>query len=77
MGTLYGLINNKQYKTTSKAISKNNKNEALEVFKGLTLKEKCLYFVKISKRNTGYQTLGLMGLTLTVIAVDYILATIG
>lgn len=76
MGTLYGLIQSKQYKNRSKAIRKNDQNEALEVFKGLTMKEKCLYLVKITKRNTGYQALGMMGLTLTIIAVDYLLATI-
>ncbi|KAB3535250.1 hypothetical protein F8154_07355 [Alkaliphilus pronyensis] len=77
MGTLYGLIQSKQYKNTSKAIRKNNQNEALTVLKGLTLKEKCLYFVKVTKRSTGYQALGIMGLTIITIALDYLFATIG
>lgn len=76
MNTLYGLIHNKQYKNTSKVTRKNNQNEAFAVFNALTLKEKCLYLVKISKRNTGHQVLGLMGLTLFIIAVDYLFAMI-
>ncbi|AOT71924.1 hypothetical protein [Geosporobacter ferrireducens] len=73
MNTLYGLIHNKQYKNTSKADRKNSQNEALAVFNALTLKEKCLYLIKISKRNTSHQALVLMGLTLVIIAADYYL----
>ncbi|MEL7565155.1 MAG: hypothetical protein AAGU27_09755 [Dehalobacterium sp.] len=77
MNTLYGLIpNNKQRMNTLKAIRKNSHPEALAVFNALTLKEKCLYLVKISKRKTSYQTLALMGLTLLVIAVDYLFTMI-
>lgn len=76
MNTLYGLIQNKQYINTSKAIGKNSRNEALAVFNALTLKEKCLYLIKISKRNTSYQTLALTGLTLAIIAVDYLFSKI-
>ena len=76
MNTLYGLTHNRQYMNTLKAIRKNIENEALAVFNALTLKEKCLYLVKTSKRNTGYQTLALMGLTLVIVAVDYLFTTI-
>jgi len=72
MNTLYGLIENKQSINTSQAIGRSSQNEALAVFNALTLKEKCLYFIKISKRNTSYQTLVLMGSTLTIIAVNYL-----
>lgn len=40
--------------------------------KALTLKEKCLYLMKISKRRTGAQTLVVMGLALAVIGVNYL-----
>lgn len=40
--------------------------------RNLTLKEKCLYLMKISKRHTSRQTLVLMGLTLMVIAMKYL-----
>ncbi|MEG6512728.1 hypothetical protein [Desulforamulus ruminis] len=75
MNTLYGQINNKQYMNTAKPKPKaeKSKHQAVAVFNTLTLKEKCLYLVKISKRNTGYQALGLMGLTLLIIATDYLL----
>ncbi|MBB6218346.1 hypothetical protein HNQ80_004510 [Anaerosolibacter carboniphilus] len=72
MNTLYGLTHNKQCMNTSEATRKNSQNEALAVFNALTLKEKCLYLIKISKRNTGYQALVLMGLTLVIIAADYL-----
>ncbi len=74
MNTLHGLIQNKQY--TSKTIVKDSLNETLSVFKALTLKEKCLYLIKISKRNTGHQTFVLMVLTLVFIAVDYLFSLI-
>jgi hypothetical protein len=64
---------NKETMNTLKVRSKNSHHKALAVFNALTLKEKCLYLIKISKRNTGYQTLALMGLTLMVIAVNYLL----
>ena len=44
-----------------------------EGFRALTLQEKCLYLIKISKRNTSHQTLVVTGLTLMVLAVDYLL----
>lgn len=73
MNTLYGLIHRKQYRNTSKADRKNSQNEALAVFNALTLQEKCLYLIKISKRNTSYQALVLMGLALMIITTDYYL----
>lgn len=72
MNTLHGLIPNKQSVNTLKAIRKKSQNEALAVFQALTLKEKYLYLMKISKRNTSYQALVLMGLTLSIIAADYL-----
>ncbi|MBZ2174630.1 hypothetical protein K8M07_05145 [Schnuerera sp. xch1] len=47
-------------------------NDALEVFNALTLKEKCQYLIKISKRNTSHQSLVLLGLTLLAFTVDYL-----
>lgn len=41
--------------------------------KGLTIKEKCLYLMKISKRGTVAQTLMVMGVMLAVIGVNYLL----
>lgn len=76
MNNLYRLINNKQYMNTSEPIREKSQHEALAVFNTLTLKEKCLYLVKISKRNTCYQALGLMGLTLLIIAADYLFTMI-
>lgn len=76
MNTLYGQINNKQYMNTSEPIREKSKHEAVAVLNTLTLKEKCLYLVKISKRNTSYQALGLMGLTLLIIATDYLFTRI-
>lgn len=76
MATSYGLIENKQAMNTSNTIRKNNHHNALAVFNALTLKEKCLYLSKISKRNTSYQTLVLMGLTLSIIAVDYLFSIV-
>ncbi|WP_347490219.1 hypothetical protein ABDB91_03315 [Desulfoscipio sp. XC116] len=73
MDTLYGQINNKQYMSTSEPIGEKSRHETVAVFNTLTLKEKCLYLVKVSKRNTGFQVIGLMGLTLLIIATDYLL----
>lgn len=73
MSTSHETINNKQYMNTSKSLREKSKHEGVTVFKALTLKEKCLYLVKISKRNTRYQALGLMGLTLLIITGDYLL----
>ncbi|AOY78087.1 hypothetical protein [Clostridium formicaceticum] len=73
MNTLYGLIHRKRYRNTSKADRKNNQSEALAVFNALTLQEKCLYLIKINKRNTSYQALVLMGLALMIIATNYYL----
>ncbi|ATW24768.1 hypothetical protein [Candidatus Formimonas warabiya] len=72
MNTLYGLIRNKQCVNTSKVVRTKSHHEAFAVFNALTLKEKCLYMIKVSKRNTSYQTLALMGVTLVIIAVDYL-----
>lgn len=76
MNTLYGLIQNRQDMNTSGTIRKNSQNEALAVFNALTLKEKCLYLIKISKRNTSDQALVLMGLALSIIAVNYLFSII-
>ncbi|MBA1337036.1 MAG: hypothetical protein HPY66_3472 [Firmicutes bacterium] len=76
MNTLYGLIQNRQDMNTSGTIRKNSQNEALAVFNALTLKEKCLYLIKISKRNTSDQALVLMGLALSIIAVNYLFSVI-
>ncbi|MFZ7104938.1 MAG: hypothetical protein ACOWWO_20050 [Peptococcaceae bacterium] len=72
MNILYGLIQNKRCLNTEKVIEKKSRQEAFAVFNALTLKEKCLYLIKISKRNTGYQALVLMELILVIIAVDYL-----
>lgn len=69
MNTLGGLIQSKQYLNTPNVISQN---ETLALFDALTLKEKCLYLVKISKRNTGYQTILLTVLTLVFMGVEYL-----
>lgn len=78
MNTLYGLLQHRQSMNTSntlhtlKSMRKNSYHEALGVFNALALKEKCLYMIKITKRNTSRQTLAVMGLTLMVIAVNYL-----
>ena len=56
-----------------KIAEKDRRKEALPGFRALTLQEKCLYLIKISKRNTSHQTLVVTGLTLMVLAVDYLL----
>ena len=76
MNTLNGLIQNKHYMNTAEAMGNNSRNEALAVFNALTLKEKCLYLIKISKRNTGRQTLVLMVLTLGFFALNYLFSLI-
>lgn len=72
MNTLYGLRQNRKSMGTWKDIKKNNDHEALPGFHALTLKEKCLYLIKLSKRNTSHQALVVMGLTLLAVAVDYL-----
>lgn len=57
---------------TSKAGGKSD-YEALAGLNALTLKEKCLYLIKISKRNTSDQTLVVTGLTFLVMTVGYLL----
>ncbi len=74
MKAFYGLIQNIHYRNTSGAILKDSQNEVLAGFNVLTFKEKCLYLIKISKRNTSYQALVLMGLTLMIIAMDYLVS---
>lgn len=71
MNALHGLIYDKQYANTPRAVRKSCRKEALSVFNTLSLKEKCLYLIKISKRNTGYQTIALLGLALAILAVYY------
>jgi hypothetical protein len=72
MSILHELVIYKQNLKTSEPIRKKSKPEAVEVFNSLTLKEKCLYLVKISKKNTSFQALVLMGLTLLIITADYL-----
>lgn len=76
MNALYGLIYGKQYAQTAKTIRKSCRKEALAVFTPLTIKEKCLYLIKTSKRNTAYQTIVLLGLALMVLTVHYLLQII-
>jgi len=52
------------------------RREVLPGFHDLTLKEKCLYLMKISKRNTGRQTFAVMGLAIAALAVNYLFMTI-
>jgi hypothetical protein len=82
MDALYGLTQTEQNISTSIggspsiASRKKSRTEEQAVFNALSLKEKCLYLMKISKRNTAYQTLVLTGLSLSVIAVDYLFSMI-
>ncbi len=73
MNTLYGLGQNRKSLNPLKPIGKNGRQEVLADFNALTLKEKCLYLIKISKRNTEYQTIVVTGLTLLAMAVDYLI----
>lgn len=73
MNILHEPINNKQYMNKPEPIRAKSKPEAVKVFNTLTLKEKCLYLVKISKRNTVIHALWLMGLILMIITADYLL----
>lgn len=41
--------------------------------KGLTIKEKCLYLIKVSKRRNGVQALVVTGLALAAMGVNYFL----
>lgn len=63
MNILHEQINNKQYMNTLAPIRE----------KTLTLKEKCLYLVKISKKNTSLHAIWLMGLILIIITANYLL----
>lgn len=76
MNALYGLIQTGQKVSRMKASRKDSPKEALAGFKALKFKEKCLYLMKISKRNTGSQALILMGLTLFVIGFNYLISMI-
>lgn len=73
MSILHEPIKNGEYMKTSEPRKEKGEYEAVAVFNTLTLKEKCLYLVKISKKNTSLQVLGLMGLTLLIITADYLL----
>ncbi len=73
MNILHEPINNKQYVNTPETIRAKSKPEVVTVFSTLTFKEKCLYLVKISKRNTVIHALWLMGLILMIITADYLL----
>lgn len=73
MNTSYKLIKNGHIQSLSE---KNSHKDALAVFKELTLKEKCLYFVKVSKRNTSYQALVLLVLSVLIFAANYLLSVI-
>ncbi|HWQ78220.1 MAG TPA: hypothetical protein VN381_05355 [Anaerovoracaceae bacterium] len=72
MNTSYGLNPKKQGIGTWKAAGDKSSHEALPGFSALTLKEKCLYLIKISKRNTSRHTFMLTGLALLFLAVDYL-----
>ncbi len=72
MNTSYRLSQNKQGLGTWKTAGDKSSHEALPGFQALTLKEKCLYLIKISKRNTSRHALVLTGLALLALAVDYL-----
>ncbi len=70
---------NTSYKLTKKGYSQelseiNSNQHALDAFNELTLKEKCLYLVKVSKRNTSYQALVLLVLAISIFAANYLLS---
>ena len=73
MNTSYELIKKGHSQNLSEI---NIHKDTLAGFDELTLKEKCLYLVKISKRNTSYQTLVLLALTLSIIAANYLFSMI-
>lgn len=69
MSSVYEPVNNRHYMDATEADKKTGRKETLTVFNALRLKEKCLYLMKISKRNTCYKALVLMGFMLVMIAV--------
>ncbi|MEA4848656.1 MAG: hypothetical protein VB106_15615 [Clostridiaceae bacterium] len=73
MNTIFGQIKSKYSLNPGNISSRHN---ALAVFNDLTLKEKCLYLVKISKRSTSYQALALLALILSIIATNYLFSMI-
>lgn len=73
MNTSYKLIKKKHNQNLSE---KNSHQDSLAVFNTLTLKEKCLYLVKVSKRNTGYQVLVLLVSAISIFAANYLLSII-
>lgn len=73
MNTSYELMKKEHSQNLSEI---NSHQEALAVFNALTLKEKCLYLVKVSKRNTSYQALVLLVLAISIFAANYLLSII-
>lgn len=73
MNTSYELIKKGHSQNLSKI---NIHRDALAGFNELTLKEKCLYLVKVSKRNTCYQALVLLILAISIFAANYLLSVI-
>ena len=69
MNTIFGQIKSKYSLNPGNISSRHN---ALAVFNDLTLKEKCLYLIKISKRSTSYQALALLALILSIIATNHL-----
>ncbi|MBR0600576.1 hypothetical protein [Sinanaerobacter chloroacetimidivorans] len=70
---IFGLGQNTQGLYIEPAARENSHREVLPGFHALTLKEKCLYLVKISKRNTSHQMLVVAGLTVLALAADYLM----
>nr|WP_312577560.1 hypothetical protein [Sedimentibacter sp.] len=73
MNTSYKLIKKGHGQNLSEI---NSHQHALAVFNELTLKEKCLYLVKVSKRNTNYQALALLVSAISIFAANYLLSVI-
>ncbi len=73
MNTSYELIKKRHRRNLSEI---NIHHDALAGFNSLTLKEKCLYLVKVSKRNTSYQALVLLALATSIFAANYLLSII-
>lgn len=73
LNTSYKLIKKRDSQNLSEI---NSHQHALAVFNALTLKEKCLYLVKVSKRNTSYQALVLLVLAISMFAANYLLSII-
>lgn len=73
MNTSYELIKKGHSQNLSEI---NSHQDDLAVFNALTLKEKCLYLVKASNRNTSYQALVFLVLAISIFAANYLLSVI-